>query len=420
MDDQNTAAPNQNPPTGGAPSDQMPPVPSVENVPPPPIPDTPMDAPQPTIPPADTTDSGSSAPSFDTPNASQDQANLEVPPVIGGVPPKKRSGKKVIATILGLFVLIGGLGAGVILVRQQQDIRERAAQESDTGGGGTACAPGRTSCSGVCVDLKTSSNNCGSCGNKCSTGRVCTNGQCVLDTKNLEEGPGDLQPAMPPPPTCQTGQTLCGSACRDTRYDSNNCGSCGVKCPTGQKCWESVCVTTTTTQECPVGYITGGSNRDAAEEACEGVCGVRETPTANRICENGTIVNAGTATIPNWCYKCTGTTTTDTTTPSQPTSPPSGGVTAQCLNIKAYDTEWEPITDLSSLRAGDVVRFAVAGSASSGSFSKARFKVNGVTRPEVTDKKPGTQEFYDEYTIPEGITTFTINAELFHSSLGWF
>lgn len=116
--------------------------------------------------------------------------------------------------------------------------------------------------------------------------------------------------------------------------------------------------------------------------------------------------------------------TTPTTAPVTPeptvtpTLPP--GVTASCLNIQAFDAEWNSITNLSSLSAGDVVRFTVAGNASSGSFSKARFKINGTLRSEISVKRPGTDEYYDEYTIPEGITTFTINAEIYHTTLGWF
>ena len=101
-----------------------------------------------------------------------------------------------------------------------------------------------------------------------------------------------------------------------------------------------------------------------------------------------------------------------------PTLPP--GVTASCLNIQAFDTEWNSITNLSSLVVGDVVRFTVAGNASSGSFDKARFTINEALRSEVSVKRPSTNEFVDEYTIPEDVTTFTIKAEIHHSSLGWF
>ena len=107
----------------------------------------------------------------------------------------------------------------------------------------------------------------------------------------------------------------------------------------------------------------------------------------------------------------------DCTDPTDPTDPTTAG---ECYNVKAFDTEWNSITTLSSLVAGDVVRFTVSGNTNSGSFSKARFTINGTLRSEVSAKRPGTEEFYDEYTIPEGVTTFTINAEIYHSSLGWF
>jgi len=106
---------------------------------------------------------------------------------------------------------------------------------------------------------------------------------------------------------------------------------------------------------------------------------------------------------------------------STPSTGTPGGPTAQCLNIKAFDVNWALLTSeqLKALKAGDKVRFTVGGTASSGSFDKAKFKINGVDRPEVAAKRPDSNEFYDEYTIPEGVTTFTINAQIHHTTLGW-
>lgn len=119
-------------------------------------------------------------------------------------------------------------------------------------------------------------------------------------------------------------------------------------------------------------------------------------------------------------------TTTPTNTPSPtPTSTvtptPPGNISAVCHDVVAYDEEWNELSaaDLSALSEGDVVRFAVTGTTDSGAFTKARFNVNGTTRPEVTTQKPGSDEYYDEYTIPVGTTTFNVNAEIFHDSLGW-
>ncbi len=97
--------------------------------------------------------------------------------------------------------------------------------------------------------------------------------------------------------------------------------------------------------------------------------------------------------------------------------------TAKCVDIKAYDENWTALsaTELTNLKVGSVVRFAVKGSTSTGAFSKARFKINGVVGTEVTTKRPTSEDFYTEYTVPKGTTTFTISAELFHNTFNqWF
>lgn len=97
--------------------------------------------------------------------------------------------------------------------------------------------------------------------------------------------------------------------------------------------------------------------------------------------------------------------------------------TAKCVDIKAYDENWTLLSaaELTTLKAGSVVRFAVTGSTSTGAFSKARFKINGELGAEVTTKRPTSEDFYTEFTVPKGTTTFTIFAELFHSQFNkWF
>jgi hypothetical protein len=97
-------------------------------------------------------------------------------------------------------------------------------------------------------------------------------------------------------------------------------------------------------------------------------------------------------------------------------------ITASCSEVVAYDEEWAELTttDLAALEEGDVVRFAVSGTASSGTIDMARFSVNGGSFVEVTDLRPGSDDFYYEYTIPEGVNSFNVSAEVFHSELGWF
>lgn len=95
--------------------------------------------------------------------------------------------------------------------------------------------------------------------------------------------------------------------------------------------------------------------------------------------------------------------------------------TAQCLDVKAFDENWNPLTAqaLQNYGAGDVVKFTIGGLTNRGTFDAARFTINGELMDAVTDKRPGTDEFYYEYTIPVGVTNFTVTAELMHSDAGW-
>ncbi len=105
-----------------------------------------------------------------------------------------------------------------------------------------------------------------------------------------------------------------------------------------------------------------------------------------------------------------------------PSTPPPTPATASCSDIRIYDDNWNLLSssDLESLTPGETIRLAVSGTTNIGFFDKARFIVNGQTLPETSNTKPGTDEFYSEYSIPGDVDNFTIDAELHHSSLGWF
>lgn len=351
---------------------------------------------------------GSAAPSEDI-----------VSPIIDGAPKKKFGGKKMIATILGLLILVGGLGAGLVLVKQQQDIRERAAIST----------------------CKTDAN--------CKTGYVCSDkGVCVLNATAKPTETKTPTATIAPTATASPTQNACekaGGLCYETsvvKVDCSNIGKVingGVGCSSlSQVCCakagEPTKTPTPTAQTCRPGWLSGGRFRDTAEEACIGQCGYRNVAAREGNCN---WENRGSGMDPNWCYQCVGTAASGTPPPTSPT-PSKGptvtstptltatptlppGATAQCLNIRAFDTSWNELSSaqLSALEAGNIVRFTVAGTATSGSFDMARFKINGVQRADVIQKRPGTQEFYDEYAIPSGVTTFTINAQIHHTTLGW-
>jgi len=95
-----------------------------------------------------------------------------------------------------------------------------------------------------------------------------------------------------------------------------------------------------------------------------------------------------------------------TNTPSGPTNtpPPTGG---QCLSIQIYKDG--NVTEPSSLVSGDQVQIAVSGN---GDITKARIKINGGAWIE-TSSLNGSNEYIVEYTVPEDITSFQINGEIF-------
>ena len=80
-----------------------------------------VQTPIPQVDPLTTESMGSAAPS-------------DLPPMVAS-PKKKFGGKKIIATILGIFLLVGGVGAGIILTQQQQLFQQKASEGTGYGAG---------------------------------------------------------------------------------------------------------------------------------------------------------------------------------------------------------------------------------------------------------------------------------------------
>src|SRR3972149_6211544 len=252
--------------------------------------------------------------------------------------PKKYGGKKIIATIFGVLLLIGGVAAGVILVQRQQEISERAAS-------GKECSQ-----SPNCILLDEPGNS----GSFIAPRAIVA---VLITAKDVfAYQPGDTNDG-------------CYHVVIDGTYLS----------------WNRV--------------GTGPDCKDVSNVQVKMVEGGQITPT---------LAPTPTETPPPG----------ETPTP-KPTSPPVKS--ARCLNVKAYDANWNVLSsdDLKNLSPGNTVRFAVAGEATSGSFDKARFSLNNSSLGETSNKKPGTQEFYVEYEIPENVTDFQVKGEVHHSELGW-
>ncbi|MDZ4209925.1 MAG: hypothetical protein U1C56_01975, partial [Candidatus Curtissbacteria bacterium] len=306
----------------------------------------------------------------------------------------KKFGNRTIATILGLFVLVGGVSAGVFLVKQQQDIREKA----------SAPIPCKTCTQGTCVTDATPPN-CSPVLNECSNNADCP--QSIPTPPTCGEGlycrggviPGTI-PSGSSPCTSRAGLTYC---CPQGQIISDDNGSC-ILPTTTTTCTltgSEICVGNVQTGDC----YQGGTNNEYACYKLVGNPGKEISGSKDCACPTPYTWGPRSEMNKDWCFntaircdgqypyaercslqpkQCAGATPTPV--------PTGGGPTAQCFNIKAYDANWNLLTSaqLSALKAGDKVRFTVAGSATGGSFDKAKFTINSVAGPEVTAKKPSS------------------------------
>lgn len=298
--------------------------------------------------------------------------NLDIPTVIStDNKVKNKFGGKTIATILGIFILVGAVGAGVILVKQQQDVREKAKV------------------------FECASND------ECGIGEKCKNNLCVAGVTN----PATPKPIVTTPTPAPTTGTLPNGVTATLMPGG---------CTKGTTDFTAISEGKTVTINCSTAVVVKNGLPDrnsygTIQNCIPGYypCTIDDPQIYSTAC----------------CKNGTGGRTTATTPPSNPITPtnPPSIITASCLNIKAYDENWAllSVDSLKSLKTGDKVRFTVAGTATSGTFSKAQFTINTVVQPETTSKKPSTEEFYTEYTIPSGTTSFTINAQIYHSTKGW-
>lgn len=375
------------------------------------------------------TDSGSAAPSND----------VVMAPIVT-TQKKKFAGGKVIATILGLFLLVGGVGAGIVLVNQNQNIQEKAASNSCTlclnnvdnpdecypspcgggndggiikppshcecgvkpGGGCKACDDGEVvHCTPDCSGKNCGNDGCGgSCGT-CSGTSICGGGGpgvCGAPSGGCTSTNAILGYCSPPPGF--TGDGCISAGCGTGQY---------CHCQGGQSCDYGICVNQTD-------FVTActGDGRQPSHNS--------DNETAWTCCAAGYVAAPGL----DGCVPATG---GGGGTPPGATTPPT--ITASCQNLKAYRTTGElktPMTqtELAALRSGDIINLCVKGIKSGGSFDKVRFTINGVLQAEqpMNDRIGSTVEgeFCSPYTIPQTLPankTFTFTAEMHHVTLGW-
>ncbi|OGM31103.1 hypothetical protein A2803_05370 [Candidatus Woesebacteria bacterium RIFCSPHIGHO2_01_FULL_44_21] len=167
--------------------------------------------------------------------------------------------------------------------------------------------------------------------------------------------------------------------------------------------------------------VANGSSRDEPQQQAQVYVNNNLVDTFNvPALESGEGATLGTISLPtdqSYSWRIEGTKDCRDSGQSEVSEP-----SVSCSAVVAYDEDWSQLSaaQLSALSKSDIVRFAVSGTATSGTFDRARFSINGGPSTEVTDKRPGSEEFYYEYEIPTGTTNFAVSAEIFHNSVGWF
>ena len=172
---------------------------------------------------------------------------------------------------------------------------------------GLCCGQGTVNCNGACVDFDSDETACGGCGPAfvCDQGETCNNGVCECPFgQSACVPPGGGSPVCKTTvndpnacgPTCQvcSGNTpfcvsngcaaacpapleACGNQCVNQNSDSNNCGACGIVCPSGQGCSNGTCVPKIVVGADPAKCANGGPPIDVpignGETQCTGSLG---------------------------------------------------------------------------------------------------------------------------------------------------
>ena len=170
-------------------------------------------------------------------------------------------------------------------------------------GGVCGCASG-TDCANSCVDLYNDKNNCGSCANQCKDYQACISGSCgctngtdcgssCVELQSDNNNCGACGLVCKSYQTCKAGKcsctsgTDCGSSCVDLQNDKNNCGSCGTKCKDYQACISGKCSCTSGT-DCGSSCVNLNSDNKNCG-ACGLVCKSYQTCKGGKcICTSGT------------------------------------------------------------------------------------------------------------------------------------
>lgn len=201
---------------------------------------------------------------------------------------------------------------------------------------GVCCPSGQTSCGGTCLDLNSDPQNCGSCGSPCNANEICSSGLC-----------------------CPSGQTNCSGLCVDLQSDVGNCGSCGNACAAGQVCVNQTC-------QSPVGQTTYTytGNQFLYIGGCCGVSNVAGSFTVPSALAPNTTYNNLVSTITAYSFTDGRYTWTPSNYPGGPVSPfnisneffigtdAQGQITSWRIDLVSNNPDGEIFTQSADLAAG--------------------------------------------------------------------
>ena len=360
--------------------------------------------------------------------------------------------KGIIATVFGILLLAGAVVAGTTLVQQNQDIREKASnivcEEQSTK---STCPTsqcfwtgGDGEVNGACV------SGCGQAGNICSSGETCVSGAC-LDLTNDRNNCGQVRNVCGNQQTCQNGECHSGGSCTGLWYRF----ACPYPGPgtDGQGC--SIDKTQVNSSNDFIANFCGAQQIDCSNDPNVSYSNIT---TGNPPC-GGASPTPGATTEPGWgeCGSCHNEICIEGGNPGQHpdecVTTPEGtcvwdpgkcGETSnpkpQCENIGISNGNKNgiggfnelPANKLKALQPGDVVYLFASGRGQDTvprDYTKARFIINGAA-PVVTSKYNDFErdmgdwidrrrQIYMKYTIPAGVTKFTIKSDVFRAGT-WY
>ena len=317
-----------------------------------------------------------SAPAGEQPSTINNQPTTNTAPPQEPVKPKKKSLGPLLAALL---LLVTAIPLGVRFASQQQSLNEiRSRATAPTCVSPNTCVPSLAECrdAGGTQVSKTCNGNWKCC-NIPTTPAPSTSSDWGGGDGNIPQQPSCVLPPI---------NTVCSNTGKPFK------GQCAI-------------------YHCPQGC--GGGDPNKCDENDPGVW-ISHAPCTTKLtageCGQIDIVdeNLTYCDTPNYC-----------TVPQIRCNNCGGGggggtpETPQCNLIKLYK-DGAVVTDYSTLKAGDAVQIAVAG----GLATKARIRMNGAAFEE-TSTKNASGEYTKDLTIPEGVTSFTFEAEIFGTDGNW-